>query len=79
MQTTQIIDIQENETEVSISFSCRFGEIEITQMVNVETGESIAPDLLDELSNMEYSILIDKLRDYANDESIELENSYSNI
>lgn len=69
------LEIDEIETEVKVDFTNRFGEIEITGMSDADNNE-IAPDLLSEINTVK---LYDDLASYADDEQIELENTYSNI
>lgn len=77
METTITLEINEIETEVKVSFISRFGTIEILDMTDVETGEAITPDLLDELSSVQYAYMMEQLHDFAADNSIPLENSYN--
>lgn len=69
------LEIDEIETEVKVDFTNRFGEIEITGMSDSDNNE-IAPDLLSEINTAK---LYADLASYADDEQIELENTYSNI
>lgn len=46
MTAYRTIEIDEVETEVCIEFENQFGDIEITKMTDVESGDAIAPDLM---------------------------------
>lgn len=70
------IEIDETETEVSIEFASRFGEIEIELITDLKTGDAIAPDLMD---NITAARVQEELNDYLAEGYIELENHYKNI
>lgn len=69
------IEIDEVETEISVEFTNQFGEIEIDLITDVNTGNAIAPDLLDKHTS---DIIYDELHEVVADskEDIELENTY---
>lgn len=80
MQHSTTLEINEVETEITVHFTNRFHEIEITQIIDVSTGESIAPDLFeDEVTATALASLYEGLASVADDEQIEVENTYNNI
>lgn len=45
------IEIEENETVVSIDFNSYFGDIEVSKITNLETGDAIDVELNDNIYN----------------------------
>lgn len=64
MTTIRTIEIDEIETDVLIDFEMFFGDVEINKITNTETGEAIAPDLLNEFNA---NLLYLELHEYAAD------------
>ncbi|HEY4326406.1 MAG TPA: hypothetical protein VGN20_20650 [Mucilaginibacter sp.] len=64
MLAFKTIELDEIETEVAIDFSYNHGEVQITNMTDVVTGDAICPDLLD--ADLENSLIVE-LTEYTSD------------
>jgi len=65
------IEIDEIETEVSIEFKSYFGEIEVSKVTDLATGDAIAYEpneyVYNEMAEMYADLMADKTRfEYAN-------------
>lgn len=61
------LEINEVETVVSIDFESDGFEVEIIKMTDMETGDCIAPDLGDELTEVAKTALLNELMEFAAD------------
>ncbi len=70
------IEIDEVETEVKIEFENRFGEMVITKITEVKTGDTICPDLLEgQMTNTSVTCLYNELYEMIAD--FDAEKSYT--